>query len=61
MALKKYDLGVLQALKTRSACKREHDSVVLSDSRKNLILGWFWKLVLVFLGYYFGGRKWYKN
>ena len=47
---KKCDLGTLQTSKTRSACRREHDSVVLLDSRKSLILDAFWNSILEPLG-----------
>ena len=35
---KNWGLGALQTSKTRSACRREHDSVVLSHSRQGFIL-----------------------
>ena len=47
---KKCGLGALQTLKTSSACRREHDSVVLLDSRKTLILDAFWSSILEPLG-----------
>ena len=50
MVLNKCNLGALQTLKTKSAYKQEHDSVVLSDSRKDCILGLFWNIVLALLG-----------
>ena len=42
---KKCGLGVLQTSKTSSACRRKHDSVVLLDSRKSLILDVFWSSI----------------
>ena len=50
MVLEKLDLGALQTSKARSACRREHDSVVLLDSRKSLILDVFWNFILEPLG-----------
>ena len=47
---KKCGLGALQTSKTSSACRREHDSVVLLDSRKSLILDGFWTSILEPLG-----------
>ena len=37
---KNWGLGALQTSKTSSACRREHDSVVLTGSEK----AWFWML-----------------
>ena len=39
-------LGVLITLKTEAACWREQDSQVLILSRKNMIWGAFWMLIL---------------
>ena len=50
MVPKKCDLGALQTSKTRSACRREHDSVVWLDARKSLILDAFWSIILEPLG-----------
>ena len=47
---KKCGFEALQTLKTSSACRREHDSVVLLDSRKTLILDAFWNSILEPLG-----------
>ena len=47
---KNWGLGALQTSKTSFACRREHDSVVLLDSRKSLILDGFWSSILETLG-----------
>ena len=47
---KKCGLGGLRTSKTSSACGREHDSVVLLDSRKSLIFDVFWSSILELLG-----------
>ena len=47
---KNWGLGALQTSKTRSASRREHDSVVWLDTRKSLILDAFWTSILEPLG-----------
>ena len=53
----KCDLGVLWTSKTRSVCRPEHDCRFLTLPRKNLILEWFWTLILELLGTPFAEKK----